>query len=74
MNPQAFFNFKNNANISRTLVNSHFKPKYENVTEKRKKEVIRRFEQDEQIKETLKRLGKELEELKQVNKPLFLVQ
>jgi len=26
MNPRAFFDFKNNANISRTLIKNHFKP------------------------------------------------
>jgi hypothetical protein len=73
MDPRAFFNFKNNANISRTLVKNNFKPKFENITDKRKKEVIRQFEEDAKIKETLKRLGKELEVLKTVNKSMYMV-
>ena len=67
MDPRAFFNFKNNADISRTLIKNHFKPKFESGIEKRKREVIRIFEEAKTIKQTLSRLGKELKVMKEVN-------
>jgi len=67
MDPRAFFNFKNNSDISRTLIKNHFKPKCLSGIEKRKREVIRIYEENETIKQTLKRLCDELKVMKEVN-------
>lgn len=73
MNPQAYFNFKTNANVGRTLVKGHFKPKFKTTAEKRAEEVIKINALDQSNQATLKRLRSELEELKIYNKPLYLV-
>ena len=44
MDPLAYFNFKNSANIGRTLVKNHFKPKTKTGFEKRSEEVIKDFD------------------------------
>ena len=73
MNPRAFFSFKNNANISRTLAKNHFKPKVKTGIEKRKDEVIRAFDQYQENVNTIQRLGAELEQLKVVNVGLYRI-
>ena len=44
MDLHAFYSFKNNSNISRTLVKNHFKPKIRTGIEKRKDEVIKIYD------------------------------
>lgn len=61
MDPRAFYNFKDNANISRTLVKNHLKPKVKTGIEKRKEEVIREHDQLIKNEENLKRMKDELQ-------------
>ena len=74
MNPRAFFSFKNNANISRTLAKNHFKPKVKTGIEKRKEQVIKMFDLYQVNLATIKRLESELEQLKIVNHGLYRIQ
>ena len=60
MDPRAFYNFKDNANISRTLTKNHFKPKFKTGIEKRKEEVIREHDVMVRNEATLKRMAGEL--------------
>lgn len=73
MNPRAFFSFKNNANISRTLAKNHFKAPIKTGIDKRKEEVFKIFNKYQKNLLTIKRLELELEELKPVNKALHRI-
>lgn len=73
MNPRAFLHFKDNSDISRTLVRNHFKPKMRNGIEKRCEDVIKVYDLNVENWSTIKRLEGELEVLKNVNKALYMV-
>ena len=68
MNPQGFLQFKRNYDISRTLVQNHFKPKMRTGIEKRSENVIKVHDQSVKNRNKLKRLQNELNILKTVNK------
>ena len=61
MNPRAYLHFKRNSDISRTLVQNHFKPKSKTGIEKRSDGVIMTHQIEKRNERTLKRLGHELE-------------
>ena len=71
MNPNAFFSFKNHANISRTLAKNHFKPKVKTGIEKRKEEVIRLYDQERENLKRIKMYQDDLIVLKPVNKERY---
>lgn len=71
MNPNAFYCFKNNSDISRTLIQSNLKPKTQLGIQKRCQIVIKVQEIDEQNTKTLTRLQQELKVLKPINKPSY---
>lgn len=61
MNPRAFLCFKNNSDISRTLVQNNFKPKLKSGIEKRMEDVISVFNMTKKNTKELNRLQDELE-------------
>ena len=52
---------------------NHFKPKMKSGIEKRMHDVIEVHNLIQENKKTLKRLEQELEQLKPINKPMYLV-
>ena len=62
MNPRAFLAFKNNSDITRTLISNNFKPKVKSGIMKRMEEVIKIHDQNKANEATIKRLSSELDE------------
>ena len=68
MDEKAFYSFKNDSDINRTLIKNNFKDKRKSKFQELVEQVIESERIDRQNQSTLKRLAGELKEIKEVNR------